>query len=325
MPYTIKYQTDSKDGPEFQKISRVQGWVEYLNTLGQVYYFPQLNRQYYESRRQNLINRMPNHIVNQGGTDHLGWIYHLAQQRLLDKFVLPVFGSVDTVSGTNIQCGNSRIEASILCGIGPEHIPVIAFCPSRMHISAPAERLQSTQQFNNIFKLDNIDYRIVFEESDSSEITFINSVLRHTIYEGSPETTTHYSVNTFDCMTFWRKFQTENNQIEIQIHCTQQTQSHIVPSNLFKIEYINKNANEWELSYGMMLGAFNNQSRNTNTNTKSKLQLWLYNITEPVHLELLVPWMTSQHNFYKTQNEKAVIINSENQSNGLQIIGNWVK
>jgi hypothetical protein len=323
VPYTIKYQTDSKDGPEFQKISQAQGWVEYLNNLGQVYYFPQLDRHYYESRRQNLVNRMPAYIVNQGGVDYLGWIYHLAQQRLLDKFVLPIFGSVDTVSGTTIQCGNSRIDASIMCGIGPEHIPVIAFCASRMHISAPAERLQSTQQFNNIFKLDNIDYRIVFEESDSSRISFINSVLRHTIYESSPETTTHYSVNTFDCMSFWRKFQTEDNQFEIQIHCTQQTRSHIVPSNLFKIEYIDKNFNEWEFSYGRMLGAFNNQTRKTNT--KSKLQLWLYDITEPVNLELLIPWMKSHHNFYKTQNEKAVIIHGESKSNGLQVIGNWVQ
>lgn len=321
MPYTIKYQTDSNNGPEFQKISPAQGWVEYLNTLGQVYYFPQLDQHYYKSRRQYLISNMPAYIVNQGGTDYLGWIYHLAQQRLLDKFVLPIFGSVDTVSGTTIQCGNSRIDASIMCGIGPEHIPVIAFCASRMHIDAPAERLQSTHQFNTIFKLDNIDYRIEFEESDSSKIVFVNSILRHTIYESSPETTTYYSANTFDCISFWRKFQTEDNQFEIQIHCTQQTRSHIVPSNLFKIEYVDKNADEWEFSYGQMLGAFANQNRKTNT----KLQLWLYDITEPVNLELLVPWMKSHHNFYKTQNEKSVIIHGENKSNGLQVIGNWVQ
>ncbi len=321
MSYTIKYQTDSKNGPEFQKISQSQGWVEYLNALGQVYYFPQLDQHYYESRRENLANNMSAYIVNQSETDYLGWIYHLAQQRLLDKFVLPIFGSVDSDLKTHIQCGNSRIDACIMCGIGPEHIPVITFCESRMHIGASATRLQSTHQFNNIFELDNIDYQISFEESDSSKIMFLNSILRHTIYEGSPQTTTHYSGSTFDCMSFWRKFQTGDSKFEIQIHCTQQTRSHIVQSNMFKIEYVDKNANEWEFSYGMMLGAFNVQSRNTNP----KLQLWLYDITEPVNLELLVPWMSSRHNFYKTQNKKAVIIHGENQSNGLQVIGNWVK
>lgn len=321
MSYTIKYLTDSDQGSELQKISKAQGWVEYLNTLGQVYYFSELSQQYYESRRQSLIDNMPSYKLNHGGTDYLGWIHHLAQQRLLDKFVLPVFGSVDTVTGLRVQCGNSRIDASILCGIAPKDIPMIAFSASRAHIGASAERLQSTQQFNDIFKLDSVDYQVTFTESDLSEITFINSILRHTIYESSLETSTHYSADTFDCISFWRNFQTDNSQLEIQIHCTQETRSHIIPSELFKIEYMNKNSSEWEISYGMMLGAFNKQSQNT----KSKLQLWLYNVTEPVNLELMIPWMSSRHNFYKTQNEKAVIINGENQSNGLQIIGNWVQ
>ena len=327
MSYTIKYQTDSEHGSEFQKISKEQGWVEYLNTLGQVYHLPTLPQQYYESRRQRLRDSMPAYKLNQGHeTDYIGWIYHLAQQRLIDKFVLPVFGSIDNVTGPFVQCGNGRIDASILCGIGPKDIPMIAFSASRAHTSASAERLQlerlqSTRQFNNMFKLDNIDYQVNFTESDSAEIIFLNSVLRHTIYESSPGSSTRYSVDTFDCMSFWRDFQTDNDQLEIQIHCTQETQSYIVPSNLFKIEYINKNASEWEISYGMMLGAFNKQSRNT----ESKLQLWLYDITEPINLELMIPWMTSRHNFYKTQNEKAVIINGKDQSNGLQIIGNWVQ
>jgi hypothetical protein len=256
--------------------------------------------------------------------DYLGWINHLAQQRLIEKFTLPVFGSVDAVTGLqHIQCGGSRIDASIMCGIDHKDIPMIAFSASRMHIDSPAERLQTTQQFNNIFNLGNIDYRIVFDESDSSEITFVNSVLRHSIYEGTPEATTHYTAETADCIRFWEKIQLDNSQIEIQIHCTQETRLLIVPSNLFDIEYIEKKSAEWELSYGMMLGAFNEKARNSQT--ESKLQLWLYDVTEPVNLELMIPWMSSRHNFYKTQNEKAVVIYGENQSNGLQMIGNWVK
>jgi hypothetical protein len=323
MSYYIKYQTDAKRGPEFQKISKIQGWVEYLNTLGQVYYFPQLSRQYYSKRQQHLIHNMPAYLENRNGADYLGWVHHLAQQRQVDKFVLPIFGSVDTVAGPHVQCGNSRVDACIMCGIDPRDIPMIAFSASRMHIDSPAERLQTTQQFNNIFNLGNIDYQIVFDESDSSEITFVNSVLRHSIYEGTPESTTHYTAETADCIRFWEKFQLDNSQIEIQIHCTQETRLHILPSDLFKVEYINRNVDEWELSYGMMLGAFNEKARNSKS--ESKLQLWLYDITEPVNLELMIPWMSSRHNFYKTQNEKAVVIYGENQSNGLQVIGNWVK
>ena len=87
MSYTIKYQTDSEHGSELQKISKAHGWVEYLNTLGQVYYLPELTQQYYESRRQSLIDNMPAYKLNQGHrTDYIGWIYHLAQQRLLNLY-----------------------------------------------------------------------------------------------------------------------------------------------------------------------------------------------------------------------------------------------
>jgi hypothetical protein len=324
MPTSIRYKTDSKNGPEFQKISKTQGWVEYLNTLGQVYCFPSISQDCYTSRRQDLINNMPRHLENFNKSDHLGWINHLAQQRLIEKFILPLFGTIDAATGKqHVQCGNSRIDASIMCGISHNEIPMIAFSASRKQLSVPAERLTSTEQFNTIFGLNSIDYRIVFDESDSSEITFMNSVLRHTIYEGSPQTATHYSSKTNDCIDFWKKFQTEDMKFEIQIHCTPETQSFVVPSDLFKIEYINRDANEWELSYGMMLGAFNEKVRNAHS--RSKLQLWLYDVTEPVNLELIIPWMTSRHNFYKTQNEKAVVIYGENQSNGLQVIGNWLK
>lgn len=323
MSYTIKYKTDSVTGPEFQKIGKNQGWVEYLNTLGQLYYFPQLNQQYYNNLRQNLILNMRDYVLSRNRPSYLGWIHHLAQQRLIDKFVLPVFGLLDKDTGLHIQCGNSRIDASIICGVGADEIAMIAFSADRRYVDAPAVRLQSTQQFNDTFNLNTIDYQIVFEESDTSRITFQNSVLRHTVYESPPEDTKHYSAASVDCISFWEQFQSTDGQIEIQIHCTEQTRSHIVLSKLFKVEYINRNASEWEMSYGMMLGAFNEKHRNIKS--KSKLQLWLYDVTEPVHLELMIPWMSIQHNFYKTQNEKAVIIYGENQSNGLQVIGNWVQ
>jgi hypothetical protein len=322
MPYTIKYQSDSKDGPEFQKISQAQGWVEYLNAIGQVYYFPQLDRQYYESRRQHLVSRLREYLDDNNKTDYLGWIHHLAHQRLIDKFVLPIFGSLDSENSPHvIQCGNSRVDACVMCGIPSDQIPMIAFTKDR--VEGQGELLHSTQQFNEIFNLDKVDYRITFEESESQEINFVNSILRHTLYESPPEAVTYYSADTFDCRAFWKLFKTDNMQFKLQIHCTKETQSYIAPSDLFKVEYIIKDPNEWELSYGMMLGSFNERLRTKNAS--QTLQLWLFDVTETVNLELMMPWMLSRHNFYKTQNEKAVVINGFEKSSGMQIIGNWVK
>lgn len=326
MDRSIQYVTDSNDGPSFRMTSNTQGWVEYLNTVGQVYYFSELNQQTYKSKLQQLIASMSGCLKNLNNGDYLGWLNHLAHQRLNNKFILPIFGSVDSSTGLqHIQCGNSRVNACIMCGITSDEIPMIGFSAARKHLSIPHVRLTSTDQFNKTFELDNVDYRLIFgfENTNSTEINFMNSVLRHTVYESPPETSSYYSAKTADCINFWEQFQTPDGKFELQIHCTSETQSLVIPGNLFDIEYIEKKPTEWELSYGMMLGAFNKKVRGSQA--KSKLQLWLYDVTEPVNLELMIPWMSIQHNFYKTQNEKAVIIYGENQSNGLQAIGNWVK
>lgn len=321
MSQLIKYQTDSREGATLHKISESQGWVEYLNTIGQVYYFHSIDQKFYHSRRQNLIDQLPSYMEDT--SNYIGWVHHLSQQRLVDNFILPIFGSIDPAAGTKIvQCGNSRLDACFLCGIPPSEIPMIAFSKSRMHLSAQAERLQSTQQFNNLFNLDKVDYKIVFEETDAQDVIFLNSILRYTVYDEADQLLPHRTLDT-KCKKFWSKFQQPNSKYKIQIHSTAQSRCHIVDSDMFEIEHIEKNPSEWELSYGMMLGAFNECGRIDNC--VPTLQLWLYDVTEPVNLELMIPWMSDQHNFYKTQNEKAVVIDGFHKSNGLQVIGNWVK
>lgn len=318
MSYTIKYQTDSKRGPSLSKNGATEGWIECLNELGQVYFLPQIDNISYHSLRQYLISRWPKDL--QDDNTFVGWIQHLAQQRCINNFVLPIFGSIDTVSDKiTVQCGLSRLAASIICGVPPEKIPIIAFTKSRMHIPPPAEPLRSTQQFNKLFNLDNVDYQIVFDVTDSSEVIFCASILRHTIYDDANQNVCLQAADD-NCKRFWKKFQLPDKKYKIQIHGTSQTKSFIEPSDQFEINYIEHNSSEWEFSYGMMLGAFDKGTKPVPT-----LQLWLYDITEPVYLELMIPWLARPQNFYKTQNEKAVIIHSEHKSTGLQIIGNWVQ
>jgi hypothetical protein len=126
-----------------------------------------------------------------------------------------------------------------------------------------------------------------------------------------------------ECKNFWQKFQQENGKFKIQIHGTPETKQYIGQSNLFEIEYIERNSSEWEFSYGMMLGEFNKQS--WIKDYTPKLQLWLYDVTEPVVIELMIPWMSSSYNFYATQNQKAVIIDNFNHAGGIHSIGNWVQ
>lgn len=328
MSYTINYQTDCRRGPSLSRTSTTQGWVEYLNTLGQVYHLPQISSSLYKDTQHYLINKVPAELCSDQYY-WIGWIRHLAQTRLVDNFVLPIFGSIDPVSNSSrVQCGNSRLAACIVCGIPPEQIPMIVFSKSRKHLPTSAERVLSTQQFEQLFLLDKTDYHITFTEQDNGDVEFDSSVLRYTIYEANIESRLMNQVGTFavddtGCKQFWKQFQQANNKIKIQIHGTVHTRSLVVPSELFEIEYIEKKDKDWEFSYGMMLGEFDQTSKNSSD--PCELQLWLYDVTEPVHLEFMIPWVTLEKNFYKTQNEKAVIIYGKKKSDGVQLIGNWVK
>jgi hypothetical protein len=326
MAHQLNYKTDYRRGPSLSRTSTTQGWVEYLNTIGQVYYLPQISSSLYKSTQHYLIKKIPAEFLSDQYY-WIGWIKHLAQTRLADNFVLPIFGSIDPVSNSSeVQCGNSRLAACIICGIPPEQISMIVFSKSRKHLPTSAERVLSTQQFEQLFSLDKTDYHITFTEQDNGDVEFNSSVLRYTIYEGNrveshQEAT--FAVDDTECKQFWKKFQQANNKIKIQIHSTLHTRSLVVPSELFEIEYIEKKDKDWEFSYGMMLGEFDQTAKNRVT--PSELQLWLYDVTEPVHLEFMIPWITVRKNFYKTQNEKAVIIYGKEKSNGVQLIGNWVK
>jgi hypothetical protein len=280
----------------------------------------------YKDTQHYLINKVPAELCSDQYY-WIGWIRHLAQTRLVDNFVLPIFGSIDPVSNSSrVQCGNSRLAACIVCGIPPEQIPMIVFSKSRKHLPTSAERVLSTQQFEQLFLLDKTDYHITFTEQDNGDVEFDSSVLRYTIYEGN-RLQSHqmgtFAVDDTGCKRFWKQFQQANNKIKIQIHGTVHTRSLVVPSELFEIEYIEKKDKDWEFSYGMMLGEFDQTSKNSSD--PCELQLWLYDVTEPVHLEFMIPWVTLEKNFYKTQNEKAVIIYGKKKSDGVQLIGNWVK
>ena len=329
MAYQINYNEDSRRGSSLSKISKNQGWVEYLNTLGQVY-STQIDNNLYQRSTQSLIASLINELnnINDNNNYWIGWIRHLALVRGVEDFALPIFGSIDPESNFSvIQCGNSRVAACIVCGVLPEKIPIIVFSKSRKHIPGTAVRLQSTQQFNQLFALDKTDYSLSMNENDQGEVYFNSSILRYSIYEGHLEGKNHqqghHAIEDTACKRFWKPFRQENNKIKIQIHGTAQTKSFLVDSILFDIEYVERPQNEWEFSYGMMLGQFAQESKNPAGSYN--LQLWLYDITEPVHLEFMIPWMTVNKNFYKTQNEKAVIIYGRDKSNGVQVIGNWVK
>ena len=325
----FRYRTDHKKGSLFTQTSTSQSWVEHLNTLGQVYYVPQMGNLIYESEKQ--VRRQHLHtifganfhadtenfdfLVDDPAT-YLAGIRHLAQIRMVENFVLPIFAGYNPdVNQLSIQCGHTRMMACLMCSIPQEKIPMIVFLKHNQHVPALAQPVQSTQHFSDLFDLDQTDYELTYNIDDAENVIFCTSVLRHTIYEIPAQ---HREVGNNNYKKFWTRFRQLNNKFKIQIHCTAHTRSFVGESDIFEIEYVEKNSHEWQLSYGILLGAFDKPQT-------AHLQLWLYDVTEPVHIELMMPWMLEGKNFYKTQNSKAVIIINDGRADSCELIGNWLQ
>jgi hypothetical protein len=328
----FRYRTDQKKGADFTQTSTSQSWVEHLNTLGQVYYAPEMGNVLYDgekfTRRQHLIK-----IFNadfDADTENfdflidsseifLAGIRHLAEIRMVETFVLPIFIGMHTKTNqTVIQCGHTRMMACLMCGIPQEKIPIIGFSKPNQKIPALVQPVQSTQHFNDLFDLNQTDYELTYHVDDAGNVNFCTSILRHTIYEIPAFKRSSEKVKHTNYKKFWSRFRQPNNKFQIQIHCTAHTKSFVGQSDILEIEYVEKNPQEWQFSYGMILGAF------TQSQT-ARLQLWLYDVTEPVHIELMMPWMVAGKNFYKTQNSKAVIICNDGRADSCELIGNWLQ
>jgi hypothetical protein len=122
-------------------------------------------------------------------------------------------------------------------------------------------------------------------------------------------------------LKFWEKFTTDD-KIHITIFCTEKTRSFIQESPLFNIKYLYQKPDEWQFSFGKILGA--DKSKNFISTGQPDLYLWLYDITEPVHICLLLLWANTDNAVYYSANKKSVLIDTSHGSSIL-IIGDWVK
>jgi hypothetical protein len=60
--------------------------------------------------------------------------------------------------------------------------------------------------------------------------------------------------------------------------------------------------------------------------TEPQTHLWLYDVTEPVYVELLLlPWITGQYTCCHTKNKKALFFDTSTDVTSMQVIGDWVK
>jgi hypothetical protein len=312
------YRTDKKRGIEIiYRPLPDQGWVEILlDNLVYVYYYPSMPMPIFATNKTAINGSMQNtanqNVVEYLETDEMNieLKHTLAQVCLKEKrFIMPLFVSKD-----RITCGLTRFFACLVNGVEAKDIPTILLSKSTPQYDG-WKKIASTQDFTKLFNLGDIDHQIgIYMDRDIPEVG--HSLILHSIYD-TPAT---FNKSRQAISSFWKKFTSEtSNRICVTICCTEHTKSLIKPSPWFDVSYIIKQPEQWQFSFGIILGSFRDASESA-----GKLHLYLFDIIEPVELSLLLAWPTNDYGTFISQNHKSVLLDAHVKTS-FEIIGNWVK
>ena len=304
-----------------------QGWVEYCNQRGQLVYADAVSKEFYKKCHEQVIGIISK-IAADNDKKNLGFVNHLSNILINDEFIFPMFGVVPNGStDPKITVGLTRMIASIMNGRTARELKTVVFAPKGQTVSQleNVKPLTSTANFEKIYNLADIDYEISMSDcvaGDMSEFKFERSVLKYSIYDKKDQALPHTQMGS-NVSTFWARH-SRNNKVLVNIRCTPEVEKLIHPSTIFNWNVVHEKAEEWQWSYGKILGAY----RKTETPMAyddSHLNLWLYDVTEPVYLDLLFCWMTGQYTCSHTKNKKALFFDTSTDVTSMQVVGDWCK
>ena len=326
---TIKYVVDSIEGNSLSTTitGPDHGWVEYCNQRGQLFYADAVSTDLYKKYHQQAIDIITKHAIEEN-KKNLGFINHLSNILINDEFVLPMFGTVPSgESEPNITAGISRMIASMMNGRTARELNTVIFAPKGQTVPQleNVKPLTSTANFEKIYNLADIDYEISMSDSpagDMSKFQFDRSVLKYSIYDKKDQALPHTQAGA-NVLNFWGKH-LKRNKIHLNVRCTPEVEKLIQPSKFFTWDVVHEKTEEWQWSYGKILGAYR-KTENPLGFDESQIHLWLYDVTEPVYLELLFPWMTGQYTCCHTKNKKALFFDTSSDVTSMQLVGDWVK
>jgi hypothetical protein len=256
---------------------------------------------------------------------NLGFINHLANTALNDHFVMPLFGVTDSAGNVKLTCGHARLAASLLNGCEANDLKIVVFVFKGGTAPAiqNAKPLLTTAEFEQIFDLQDIDYEISMSdcaEGNGTELEFTRAVLKYSIYDKKDQTLPHTAIG-HAVTGFWDRH-VKNERIHLNVRCTAAAAKLIQPSELFKTHITIEPDHEWQWSFGKILGAYR-KNEGPNLFEKVQINLWLYEVTEPVNLELLLPWMGGQFSACHSKNKKALCFDTSTDPTSIAIVGDW--
>jgi hypothetical protein len=243
--------------------------------------------------------------------------------RYESDFILPLFADFSTAHTADITCGSSRFLAYVSCGVSAEEIRLV-FQVKKGH--SPTNEmpncilLTSTGQAEHLLGIDSTEYEIVFKSRPgpmSIESSLISSSVFNLSLSSNVDTLVDRGTEIFN---FWNRF-IKNQKINITVTCNPDCQNLIKwASSIFNVNIEYHQLSEAGTGYSAVMQKFNKI-------TDNKLHLWVYNITETLYLEYLLPWVDQDTCWYHTQSKNLHLFETTRGPEKVlrKMIGNFVK
>lgn len=120
-------------------------------------------------------------------------------------------------------------------------------------------------------------------------------------------------------MDFYREFMPEQH-IAVQIHCTADI-AHLIPGSneTFDVAVVLESTDSWQFSYSKFAAAYQ-----INQPNQPRIQIWVFDITEPLDLDVLMNHTSLLYSSFITKNQKVVIFETSKITSTYEI-ENFVK
>ena len=302
------------------------GWIEYCQKYGKVFNSVGVDRELYDTWRLNLITEL-RQCLDKNNIKKIGFIYHLAHVMLTEEFIFPLFVSdTDSATDPRVTCGTTRLSASILNGVDPGQIKSVVYStsPSPNKRFKNYKEIATTKDFDKQYWLNDIDYRISMSDTNDStgkNLQVDESMLKYSVYDKKDQTLPWLSQGN-NVIQYWnRTLNEDTTKIVVNVRCTEKVAELIQPSLLFDLKILYEPEHEWHWSYGRLLGAY--QPTDTpRPKGHTNFNIWIYDIENPLYLDLLFPWIDGTHTCCHTKNRKIIFFDTS-RTTGIQIIGDW--
>jgi hypothetical protein len=302
------------------------GWVEYCQKYGKVFNTVGIDRELYDTWRLNLMTELRQCLDNKN-IKKLGFIHHMAHAMLTEEFIFPLFVSdTDGATDPKVTCGTTRLSASILNGVDTDQLKSVVYSTSQ----SPSNRfnnykeIANTKDFNEQYWLNDIDYRISMSNTDDNtgkNLQVIESILKYSVYDKKDQTLPWLSQGN-NVIQYWNSTLNEDTtKIVVNVRCTQKVAELIQPSLLFDLKIQHEPEPEWHWSYGRLLGAWGPIDA-SKSKSHTNFNIWIYDIENPLYLDLLFPWVYGTHTCCHTKNKKVIFFDTS-RTTSIQIIGDW--